>query len=121
MLEALLSKLKPRSRGGERSDRVSIVVPFLIIAAGLAMLAWRSYQLSERMERGANSLAVQYAGYASEITARRVDNAVRGELTHASEAWQAIERRSPREARRRMIAHVRHAGELVSLQFERAS
>jgi signal transduction histidine kinase len=95
MLDALLSKLKPRSRGGERSDRVSIVVPFLIIAAGLAMLAWRSYQLSERMERGANSLAVQYAGYASEITARRVDNAIRGVLTHASEEWQAVERRSP--------------------------
>jgi DNA-binding GntR family transcriptional regulator len=32
---------------------------------------------------------------------------------------EAIERRSPREARRRMIAHVRHAGELVSLQFEK--
>ena len=31
---------------------------------------------------------------------------------------EAIERRSPREARRRMIAHIRHAGELVSLQFE---
>ena len=51
MFEGLLAKLKPRSRGGERSDRASIVVPFLIIAAGLAMLAWRSYQLSERMEQ----------------------------------------------------------------------
>src|SRR5947209_2305988 len=92
MLEALLAKLKPRSRGGERSDRASIVVPFLIIAAGLAMLAYRSYQLSVRMERGANSLAVQYAGYASEITARRTDNAIRTELTHAGEEWQQIER-----------------------------
>ncbi len=92
MLEGLLAKLKPRSRGGERSDRVSIVVPFLIIATGLAMLAYRSYQLSARMEHGANSLAVQYAGYASEITARRTDNAIRTELTHAAEEWQQIER-----------------------------
>ncbi|HEX3584068.1 MAG TPA: HAMP domain-containing sensor histidine kinase [Thermoanaerobaculia bacterium] len=92
MLEGLLAKLKPRSRGGERSDRVSIVVPFLIIAAGVAMLAWRSNQLSDRMERGANSLAVQYASFASEITARRADNAIRGVLTHAAEEWQQIER-----------------------------
>jgi signal transduction histidine kinase len=92
MLEALLAKLKPRSRGGERSDRASIVVPFLIIAAGVGVLSWRSYQLSERMERGANSLAVQYAGYASEITARRTDNAIRTELTHAAEEWQQVER-----------------------------
>lgn len=92
MLEGLLAKLKPRSRGGERSDRASIVVPFLIIAAGVAMLAWRSYQLSNRMERGANSLAVQYASFASEITARRADNAIRGVITHAAEEWQQVER-----------------------------
>ena len=56
------------------------------------MLAWRSNQLSDRMERGANSLAVQYASYASEITAGRTDNAIRGQLTHAAEEWQQIER-----------------------------
>jgi GntR family transcriptional regulator, rspAB operon transcriptional repressor len=31
---------------------------------------------------------------------------------------EAIERRDPREARRRMVEHVRSAGELVSLHFE---
>jgi hypothetical protein len=95
MLEALLAKLKPRSRGGERSDRASIAVPFLIIAAAVAMLAWRSYQLSLRMERSANTLAVQYAGYAAEITARRVDTAIRAELFRAAEDWQQTERRAP--------------------------
>ena len=58
------------------------------------MLAWRSYELSIRMESGANTLAVQYAGYASEITARRVDAAVRAELTRANDEWQQIERNS---------------------------
>jgi DNA-binding GntR family transcriptional regulator len=31
---------------------------------------------------------------------------------------EAIERRNRREARRRMVDHVRHAGELVTRQFE---
>jgi DNA-binding GntR family transcriptional regulator len=31
---------------------------------------------------------------------------------------EAIERRNRQEARRRMIAHVRHAGELITRQFE---
>src|SRR5881394_491912 len=117
MLEALLAKLKPRSRGGERSDRASIVIPFLIIAAGLAMLAGRSYQLSERMERGANSLAVQYAGYASEITARRVDNAIRGELTHASEEWQQVERRTPSPGAAALQEWINHNGWIVSALY----
>jgi DNA-binding GntR family transcriptional regulator len=34
---------------------------------------------------------------------------------------QAIERRAADEARRRMVEHVRRAGELVSLHFEQAS
>ncbi|MGZ5494493.1 MAG: sensor histidine kinase, partial [Thermoanaerobaculia bacterium] len=35
---------------------------------------------------------VQYAGYAAEITARRVDAAVRAEFTRANDEWQQIER-----------------------------
>lgn len=114
MLEALLAKLKPRSRGGERSDRASIVVPFLIIAAGVAMLAWRSYQLSDRMERGANALAVQYASFASEITARRADNAIRGVLTHAAEEWQQIERHTSSPAGNDLQAWINENDWIVS-------
>lgn len=89
---SLFSKFRPVSQGGERSDRVSILLPFLIISLGLGVLAWRSYELSVRMERGANTLAVQYAGYAADITARRVDAAIRSELTRAVEEWQQMER-----------------------------
>jgi signal transduction histidine kinase len=92
MLKSLLARFISVSRGGERPDRVSILIPLLIISAALGVLAWRSYELSVRMERGANTLAVQYAGYAAEITARRVDSAIRNELTRAVEEWQQIER-----------------------------
>ncbi|MGZ8830644.1 MAG: sensor histidine kinase [Thermoanaerobaculia bacterium] len=92
MFRQLLDRFRPDSSRGERTDRVSVLVPFLIISAGLGVLAWRSYELSIRMERGANTLAVQYAGYAAEITARRVDAAVRAEFTRANDEWQQIER-----------------------------
>ncbi len=88
----LLAKLNPISRDGERPDRVSILLPLLIISAALGVLAWRSYVLSVRMERGANTLAVQYASYAAEVTARRVDRAVQGVLSKAVEDWQQSER-----------------------------
>src|SRR5688572_33359731 len=78
---------------GRRRDRVSILLPFLIISAGLMALAWRSYNLSVKMEQGATALAEQYAGYAAEITARRVDAAVRAEITLISDEWQQMERR----------------------------
>ena len=94
MFERLLARLRD-AFGGNRPDRASILVPFLIISAGLGVMAWRSYELSVRMERGANTLAVQYAEYAAEITARRVDAAVRAEITRASDEWQQIERREP--------------------------
>ncbi|MGZ8811856.1 MAG: sensor histidine kinase, partial [Thermoanaerobaculia bacterium] len=92
MLRALASKFKPVSRSGDRPSRVPIVLAFLIISFALGVLAWRSYELSVRMERGANTLAVQYAGYAADITARRVDAAVRTEMTRAVEDWQQVER-----------------------------
>jgi signal transduction histidine kinase len=92
--DAILAKLSAIvPHPGRRRDRVSILVPFLIISAGLMALAWRSYNLSVKMEQGATALAEQYAGYAAEITARRVDAAVRSEITQVSDEWQQMERR----------------------------
>src|SRR5687768_6562274 len=93
MLQDFLAKFRRVSARGERRDRVSILIPFLIISAGLGVLAWRSYELSVKMERGANTLAIQYAGYAADITARRLDAAVQTELARAADEWQHIERR----------------------------
>src|SRR5512142_1079992 len=93
MLRDLFSRFRLRPRPGERS--FSVLIPFLIISAGLGVLAWRSYELSIRMERGAKTLAAQYAGYAADITARRVDAAIRAEFQRANDEWQQIERRSP--------------------------
>jgi signal transduction histidine kinase len=96
MVRALLAKFKVSPQSGDRLDHVSsILIPFLIVAAGLGVLAWRSYVLSARMESGVNTLAMQYAGYAAEISARRIDAAVRDELSRASDEWQKVERRSP--------------------------
>jgi signal transduction histidine kinase len=94
MFRSLLAKLKAISHAADRRERASILLPFFIIAIALGVLAWRSYQLSARLERGVNTLAMQYAGYAADITARRVDAAVRGEIIRASEEWQQVERRS---------------------------
>jgi signal transduction histidine kinase len=93
MVQRVLAKLRAIPRTGERSDRASILLPFLIISIGLGVLAWRSYVLSARMESGVQTLAMQYAGYSADITARRVDAALRSELTAASEEWQQTERR----------------------------
>jgi signal transduction histidine kinase len=96
MVRNFLAKLKSSPRSGDRPDHVSsILVPFLIITLGLAVLAGRSYILSERTERGVNTLAMQYAGYAAQISASRIDAAVGSELYRASEEWQKMERRSP--------------------------
>jgi signal transduction histidine kinase len=93
MLNELLSKFRQAfRRGGGRPDFVSVLLPFLIIGVALGALAWRSYMLSVKMEHGATTIAEQYAGYAAEITARRVDAAVRAEMTLASEEWQQMER-----------------------------
>jgi signal transduction histidine kinase len=93
MFNAILSKLRVASRRGGRPDRVSILLPFLIISIGLGVLAWRSYNLSARTEEGAKLLAVEYARYASEITASRVDAAARAEMATVAEEWQQLERR----------------------------
>ncbi len=93
MFNRLISRFRSERRSPERS--VSVLIPFLIISAGVGVLAWRSYALSMRMERGAKTMAIQYAGYAADITARRVDAAVRAEFSRANDEWQQIERRSP--------------------------
>ncbi len=93
MVRELLAKLRRASRGGGRPDRVSILLPFLIISLGLGALAWRSYYLSVKMEETATTLAEQYATYAADITARRVDAAARAEMARASDEYQQMERR----------------------------
>ena len=93
MFDALRTRLEALSRFGRRPDRVSILLPFLIISIGLGGLSWRSYSLSVKSERGAKEVAQQYAGYAAEITARRADAAVRAEMSRVSEEWQEVERR----------------------------
>ena len=95
MLRNFIARLRAASHRGDGRESAPILLPFVIISIGLAVLAWRSYQLSLRMERSANTLAVQYAGYAAEITARRVDTAIRAELFRAAEDWQQTERRAP--------------------------
>lgn len=92
MFDALLAKLRFPSRGGGRPDRVSILLPFLIISIGLGALAWRSYNLSFRMERGAKESAQQAAAYAAEIKASRVDAAVAAEMQRVADLWQRNER-----------------------------
>src|SRR5437660_5513044 len=94
MVRRVLAKLRAIPLMGDRSDRASIVLPFLIVAVGLGVLAWRSYLLSARMEHGVDTLAMQYAAYAADITAQRVDSAARNELFAAAEEWQQIERGS---------------------------
>src|SRR5687768_3994590 len=94
MFDALTERLRAAvPRAGRRRDRVSILLPFLIISLGLGALAWRSYNLSVRMEQGATALAERYAHYTAEITALRVDAAVLNELSEAADEWQQLERR----------------------------
>ena len=94
MLRSFLARLTAIPRASDRPERASILLPFLIISIGLGALAWRSYLLSARLEAGVDTLAAQYAGYAADITARRIDSAVHNELFQASEEWQQVERRT---------------------------
>ncbi|HKR62147.1 MAG TPA: HAMP domain-containing sensor histidine kinase [Thermoanaerobaculia bacterium] len=93
MLDTFFARLHALSHRGRRRDRVSILLPFLIISVGLGALAWRSYVLSVKMENGTTTLAGQYADYTAEITARRVDAAVAAEIGQMSDEWQQTERR----------------------------
>ncbi|HEX7154742.1 MAG TPA: HAMP domain-containing sensor histidine kinase [Thermoanaerobaculia bacterium] len=95
MIRDFIERFKHASRGGGGRSRVSILLPFVIIAAGLSVLAWRSYQLSRKMEEGAKRLALQHARYAADITAINLDAAARSEIARAAEDWQQAERRVP--------------------------
>jgi signal transduction histidine kinase len=94
MFERLLARLRSLSDHGEPTDHASILVPLLIISLGLGVLAWRSYVLSMRFEGGATALAQQYASYAADVTAGRVDSAVASEFFRVYDEWQQVERRS---------------------------
>ncbi len=93
MFRSFPARLKTLFRASERPERASILLPFLIMSIGLGVLAWRSYVLSARLEDGVNTLGVQYAGYAADITARRIDSAVNNAIVQASAEWQQAERR----------------------------
>lgn len=86
------SRLRSAFQIGGTTTRASIVVPFIIISLALAVLAYRSYQLSVRMERGLTTLAIQYLGYAAEITASRADAAVQQQIQSAHDDWRQVER-----------------------------
>ena len=86
------SQLLTKLRRTLSALRPAIIIPLLVISLALSVLAFRSYQLSVRMERSLETLAVQYLGYAAEMSARRVDAAIRNEIAGALEEWQEIER-----------------------------
>jgi len=89
---AIASRLRSLREKDGSYRRTPIVLPFVIITVALLILAFRSYQLSVRMEKSLDSLAIQYLEYASEITAQRTDAATRAEMFRVSEQWQQIER-----------------------------
>src|SRR4051812_17775426 len=93
MFQRLLARLRETLTQSERSTRArDVLLPLLIISIALGGLAWRAWQLSRQMEHGANVLAMQYAGYAADVTARQLDSAAGSELFKASDEWQQLER-----------------------------
>ena len=93
MFQRLRERLRAALTRSERSTRArDVVLPLLIISVALGGLAWRAWQLSRQMEHGANTLAMQYAGYAADVTARQLDSAAGAELFKTSEEWQGLER-----------------------------
>ena len=93
MFSRLLARLRESLTRSERSTHArDVVLPLVIISIALGGLAWRAWQLSRQMEHGSNTLAMQYAGYAADVTARQLDSAVSAELFNAGEEWQQLER-----------------------------
>lgn len=88
------ARLTATPRTADRPPRASILLPFVIVSIGLGVLAWRSYELSARLESGVQTLAMQYAGYAAEISARRIDAEVRAEIARVSDEWQDAEKQA---------------------------
>ena len=118
MFHAFIAKLRTLvPRPGRKRDRVSILLPFLIISVGLGALAWRSYQLSVKTEQGANALAEQYARYAADITARRVDAAVRSEIALVADEWQQMERRVDQPTFAALSSWIGHHNWIISAVY----
>jgi signal transduction histidine kinase len=93
MFHRLLARLRESLTRSERSTRArDVLLPLLIISIALGGLAWRAWQLSRQMEHGANTLAMQYAGYAADVTARQLDSAAGSELFRVGDEWQQLER-----------------------------
>src|ERR1043166_10325348 len=100
MFERPLARLRASLTRSERSTRArNVLLPLLIISIALGGLAWRAWQLSREMEHGANTLAMQYAGYAADVTARQLDSAAGGELFKVSEEWRSEEHTSELQSR----------------------
>src|ERR1043165_1560217 len=96
MAQGLLARLRESLTQSERSNRArDVLLPLLIISIALGGLAWRAWQLSRQMEHGSNTLAMQYAGYAADVTARQLDSAAGNELFKVSDEWQQLERGMP--------------------------
>src|ERR1041385_936411 len=93
MFPRLLERLRASLTRSEGSTGArDVLLPLLIISIALGGLAWRSWQLSRQMEHGANTLAMQDAGYAADVTARQLDSDAGNELFKVSEEWQQLER-----------------------------
>src|SRR5436190_8435366 len=93
MFQQLVARLRASLTRSERSTRArDVLLPLLIISIALGGLAWRAWQLSRQMEHGANTLAMQYAGYAADVTARPLDSAAANAPFNVSEEWQPLER-----------------------------
>ncbi|HVT45936.1 MAG TPA: HAMP domain-containing sensor histidine kinase [Thermoanaerobaculia bacterium] len=95
MIGAKRAKFRTIFENSHIYDRASIVIPFFVISIALGVLAYRSYHLSVRMERGLDSLSIQYLAYAAEVTARRADSTVRNTMNGTLEDWHEIERGNP--------------------------
>src|SRR6185436_4485760 len=99
MFRQILARLRETLTRSERSTRArDVLLPLLIISIALGGLAWRAWELSRQMEHGANTLAMQYAGYAADVTARQLDSAAGNELFKVSEEWQQLERGTTKPA-----------------------
>jgi len=115
MAQRLLARLRATLTQSERSTRArDVLLPLLIISIALGGLAWRAWQLSRQMEHGANTLAMQYAGYAADVTARQLDSAAGSELFKVSDEWQQLERGMSRPTAGALQSWVAGHGWIVS-------
>lgn len=94
-IKAMNARMRSLFEQSASYRRASVIIPFLAIAIALGVLAFRSYNLSVRMEQGLNSFAVRSIWYAAEVIARRSDVAANAQMFRASDSWQQVERNHP--------------------------